>query len=177
MAFDTLNDLQNWYLITSGKIKSRPISFNVSYVVNKVVARHQVTSQKKEIKLISGVDTMINVFTDENMLNSIIDNLVVNAIKFSHPGSVVAVMARILSDDFLEIVVIDQGIGMSRDILDKLFDVSEDISVLGTQKEKGTGLGLINSKLFVEECGGIMYVESEEGNGSKFKFTIPLFKK
>ena len=108
------------------------------------------------------------------MLNTILRNLVSNSIKFTKKYGTIGISAKEnLTKKEVEITVTDTGLGMSEEIKNKLFKIDEHVSTKGTEKEKGTGLGLILSKEFVEKHGGKIWVESELGIGSKFKFTMP----
>ena len=113
------------------------------------------------------------VLIDENMFHTILQNLLSNAIKYSNHNEIIKITAK-EKDRLLEISVIDQGIGMDQDTQNKLFHIDETINALGTDGERGTGLGLILSKEFVERHRGKILVESEEGKGSKFTISIPL---
>ncbi len=104
-------------------------------------------------------------------------NLLSNAIKFSHKGGEISIQSKPVDNDgqeFVEIAVIDSGVGIPEKALSKLFNVGESYSTKGTDNESGTGLGLILCKEFVEKHGGKIWVKSEEGKGSKFIFTLPV---
>ena len=106
------------------------------------------------------------------MLNTVLRNLLTNAIKFSHKGSVICVEAA-ERENFVEICVADSGIGMDQKTIDNLFRIDVAHSAAGTENELGTGLGLILCKEFIEKSGGKIWVESEVGKGSKFYFCLP----
>ena len=108
------------------------------------------------------------------MLKTVILNLVSNAIKFTNSGGAININAEQTDSDLI-ISVSDNGIGISPENLAKLFDISEVLSTKGTAGETGTGLGLLLCKEFVEKHGGIIWVDSEVGKGSEFKFTLPIF--
>jgi signal transduction histidine kinase len=115
------------------------------------------------------------VFADLNSINTVIRNIISNALKFTYPGGKITVSAR-EQDDFALVCVEDTGMGMNEETKSKLFRIDVHHTSLGTNQEKGTGLGLIICKEFVEANGGKIWVESEEGKGSKFFFTVPLAK-
>jgi signal transduction histidine kinase len=106
------------------------------------------------------------------MFDSILRNLVSNAIKFTRPGGKVRVEAVCSNEHFIEMRVCDSGIGMNQELKDKLFLLSEKTSRPGTEGELSTGLGLLLCKEFIEKHGGKIWVESEVGKGSTFFFTI-----
>ncbi len=107
------------------------------------------------------------------MFNTIMRNLISNAIKFTNIGGEIVVSAKQKQDDLI-ISVSDNGVGIKKAEIEKLFRIDKSHSTLGTQKEKGTGLGLILCKEFIEKHGGEIWAESEEGKGSEFKFSMPL---
>jgi signal transduction histidine kinase len=110
---------------------------------------------------------------DKNMIRTILRNLITNAVKFTHKNGQVQVNA-INYNDNIEISVSDNGIGMSKETIAKLFRIDANLSTRGTENEKGTGLGLFLCKEFAEKHNGNIWVESEEGKGSTFKFLLPL---
>lgn len=107
------------------------------------------------------------------MLSTIIRNLLSNALKFSYPKSEITLFSEI-KGDMLHLSVCDRGIGISQDQQEKLFKIESNSSTLGTNKESGTGLGLILCKEFTETNGGKIWLTSEEKKGSTFTFSIPL---
>jgi signal transduction histidine kinase len=107
------------------------------------------------------------------MFDTIIRNLVSNAIKFTTIGGKVIISAENKIDKTVEIVVTDSGIGMTPELKGKLFLINEKTSRKGTQDEPSTGLGLLLCKEFIEKHGGKIWVESEAGKGSSFSFTLP----
>ena len=113
------------------------------------------------------------VIADKNMFASIVRNLVSNAVKFTPIGGNIAVSAKSLQGSFVEISIQDTGIGMNEEILEKLFVFNQSTGRSGTEGESSTGLGLVLCKDFVEKNGGKIWVESEEGKGSTFFFTLP----
>jgi signal transduction histidine kinase len=118
----------------------------------------------------------IIVFADNDMLKTVLRNLVSNAIKFTNNGGSVNIHSDKNTGN-VTISVSDNGIGITPDDLTKLFNISEVITTTGTAKETGTGLGLLLCKEFVEKHGGKIWVKSEVGKGSDFKFTFPRFNK
>ena len=106
------------------------------------------------------------------MIKTILRNLISNAIKFTHKNGKVEVTARI-DNKHVEISVSDNGIGMTKETMSKLFRLDGNLSTPGTENEKGTGLGLFLCKEFVDKHGGKIWAESRSGNGSVFKFVLP----
>lgn len=174
-ALSLIDNLAQWAKSQSEEIavNQRNLSFNklLSYSIPIVTTN----AFNKNIIIEQNLEGEDVVFADETLSNTIIRNLLTNAIKFTHPGGKVIVSTQKI-EDFLEISVSDTGVGISSDNLCKIFRIDSKYSSLGTQKEKGTGLGLILCQEFVEKQGGKIRVESEVGKGSKFTFTLPLGK-
>jgi len=106
------------------------------------------------------------------MINTILRNLISNAIKFTNPGGEIVISTEQMPDE-LVVSVSDNGVGIDKESISKLFRIDKSSSTLGTANEKGTGLGLLLCKEFAERHGGRIWVESESGKGSKFSFSIP----
>ena len=115
----------------------------------------------------------MNVYADGYMLGSTVRNLVSNAIKFTPKGGEITIKATSIIGNFDEISVKDTGIGMNKNMIDNLFRIDEHTNRKGTEGEASTGLGLIICREFVEKHGGRLWVDSEEGKGSTFCFSLP----
>jgi signal transduction histidine kinase len=126
----------------------------------------------KEIRLDNKVPTNLAAFADPNHVRFLLRNLINNAIKFSNGGGTITVAAQEKSN-FIVIEVHDNGVGISEERQAKLFEMSKSFSTEGTQGEKGTGLGLVLCREFVEKNGGKIWVESHVGKGSSFYFSLP----
>ena len=120
------------------------------------------------------VPAHLQIFADKNMVNTVIRNLLLNAVKFTPRGGQVTITAR-KADDKVEISVVDNGVGIRPEKLSKLFTIDSNIASQGTAGEEGTGLGLILCKEFIEKNNGIIRVESRELHGSTFTVTLPSF--
>ena len=131
------------------------------------------TALKKKINLKNNLNEDIVVSSDGEMLNSILRNLINNAIKFTSESGEISVSASV-EKDFARIKIKDSGVGMSKETLDNLFKMDSKKSTPGTNKEEGTGLGLLLVKEFVEKNGGQIIVKSEVEKGSEFSFTLRL---
>ncbi|HZL10541.1 MAG TPA: ATP-binding protein [Prolixibacteraceae bacterium] len=114
----------------------------------------------------------LDIYADTNMLKTIFQNLMSNAIKYSYPGEIITINAE-LKNNQIEISVSDKGKGMSEETINKLFKIDKHVSEPGTSNEKGSGLGLILCKDFIDRHNGLIWVESNPGEGSKFIFRIP----
>jgi PAS domain S-box-containing protein len=171
-----LQNLLQWSRSQTGFIEFHPQPVSLSEVVNQNFELLQATAEKKEISLTSNVKEGLEVFADADMLNTIIRNLISNAIKFTPRGGVISVSA-VESDGRVNVSVIDTGLGMNQDTIEKLFRIDVSHSSLGTEKETGSGLGLMLCREFVKKNGGDIWVESKLNTGSKFTFSVPSVKK
>ena len=169
-----LENLLNWSKSQTGKLDNKPKKIVLSSLLNKVKENASAQSTVKNISINILQSEETEVYADENMVNSIFGNLISNAIKYTNPGGRINVIA-IQKENNVEISVSDNGVGIPKSKLNQLFKISSEAQSRGTANEKGSGLGLILCKEFVEKLGGKIWVESIEGKGSNFKFTIPLF--
>jgi len=177
-AFSLLENLLTWSQTQQNRIDFKPISISVDSYLHKINQEFNLLSKRKDIEIIDKVELGDgSVFADTNMLSLIFRNLLSNAIKFSRSGSKVSISAQKSSNGWITFCVKDTGLGIANEKLKTLFDLGEHESVKGTQGEKGTGLGLILCKEFVEKHKGRIWVESEVGKGSSFYFTIPTSEK
>ena len=167
-----LENLLQWSRSQSGEIECRPNQIDLYTLAKENIEYFIENARKKKIDLLLGAQDKILVYADENMINSVIRNLVSNAIKFTKPGGTVKVSWE-EEGDFIVTSVLDTGIGIPEERLTKLFRIGEDHITHGTAQEKGTGLGLILCQEFVEKNSGTIRVKSEWGKGSVFEFTLP----
>ncbi|GEM_PF-1669961 len=166
-----LDDLLQWSRIQSGRMEFNPESNNLKNEVEYAFNILNNSSAAKFITLKNLVTTEQLLFADKEMLRLVLRNLISNAIKFSYPGSSVSVFAE-EKGDYTFVTVEDSGTGVNEKDIDKLFRLDVHFTTKGTDNELGTGLGLILCKELVEKHGGLIYVESESGSGSKFVFSI-----
>ena len=129
-------------------------------------------AQQKSIELSIELPSKVIAFSDKDMISTILRNLISNALKFTNPGGKIIISAERKPDEIL-FSVADNGVGMKKDALGKMFRIDVGSSTKGTNNESGTGLGLILCKEFVEKHGGKIWAESEYGKGSTFFFSIP----
>lgn len=172
ITYDLLEDLLSWAKAQSGKISFNPQKLLFSDICENVVEILGPNAKAKSIKInLPATDPQI-IVADVEMLRTIMRNLLSNAIKFTSKGGEINIQAK---DDsaMVKILVSDNGVGIAPDNLAKLFSISSIHSTRGTEKEKGTGLGLLLCKEFVENHRGKIWAESEEGKGSTFIFTLP----
>jgi signal transduction histidine kinase len=172
LIYNLLDNLLTWSQSQRGDIDYLPEKFLLSNLVNTNINLHKVSAENKGVRITSGVRGELHAYGNREMISTVLRNLINNAVKYSHKGGVIEVNVA-EKDDKLEVVVSDQGVGMSRENAEKIFRIDAKVKSPGTQGEKGTGLGLILCKDFVEINKGQIWVESEEGSGSTFHFTIP----
>jgi signal transduction histidine kinase len=162
-----------WSLTQTGHISYKPAAIKLSEIINETFNLLLGIAEQKHISLVSSVDENLFVLADENMIKTIIRNLLTNALKFTPAKGRITIKAT-LQQSMVEITVTDNGIGISEENLEKLFRIDTPVSTMGTENEKGTGLGLLLCKEFIEKHGGKIRAESTEGKGSKFIFTLPV---
>jgi signal transduction histidine kinase len=170
--FDLLENLLEWSRSQTGNIDFKREEFDVAALVRTTVELLSVQAANKSIKLTASLPDGCRVMAHRHSVNTVIRNLISNALKFTPASGTVTVSAR-TDGDMLTIAVADSGVGMPREVLTKLFRIDTKYTTKGTADERGTGLGLILCKEFVEKNGGTIKVESEEGKGSVFTFTLP----
>ncbi|MBL7112113.1 MAG: hypothetical protein ISS19_09245 [Bacteroidales bacterium] len=170
--YNLLDNLLTWSKSQRGKLSYEPTDFNLTNVVQVNINLHKNQAEKKGITLTNGLGEDLNAFGDRDMISTVIRNLVTNAIKFTDPEGLVTLKA-VRNEKYIRVSVIDNGTGISEENQNKLFKIDEKFKCNGTCNEKGTGLGLILCKEFVEMNGGEIMVESKLSEGSTFSFTIP----
>jgi len=168
-----LENLLEWAKMQQGLIIFNPEILPLKPLVDSCLVVKQLKAQSKNIEIITQIPEDIEVKTDNNMLQTIIRNLVSNSVKFTGKGGKIIVAAKYTQDNFVEISIKDNGIGMNQGMIDGLFQLGFNTGRPGTAGETSTGLGLFICKDFVEKHGGKLWVVSEEGKGSTFSFTIP----
>ena len=170
--FSLLENLLTWARSQTGGLNFEPADWPLKKVTEETLQVLEATAQKKHITLTHKVPENFECHADRNMITTVIRNLVSNALKFTEEKGTVSITVDPYVDAY-EIAVKDTGVGMPPAIKAKLFKVGEKVTTKGTANEKGTGLGLLLCKEFVEMNGGTIWVESKEGEGSTFRFTIP----
>jgi PAS domain S-box-containing protein len=174
-TYKLLENLLYWSRSQRGTIEFNPELINVNGLVNETIGLLRLSSQNKFIQLTNEVPLDINVTADRDMLLTIFRNSISNAIKFTPKNGEIRVNGKKdVDNQFIEISVSDNGVGIAKERQSSLFDIGENKSTKGTENENGTGLGLILCKEFVEKHNGHIEVESEVGVGTKFIFSIPV---
>jgi PAS domain S-box-containing protein len=173
-AFMLLENLLTWSRAQTGGIKVTAICFDLAGVVDQQFEVLKNAADSKKINLSNQISDGTVVFADQDMVKTILLNLINNAIKFTRSEGSIMIYA-VKNDKEFQITVEDNGVGIPKSVLDNMFRIDKSHSTLGTSNEKGTGLGLLICKEFAERNGGKIWVESEPGKGSKFIFTLPLY--
>lgn len=169
--YNLLENLLEWSQAQTGSLKIKKENFNLKELIDGTIHLFQVQLKEKKINAIVEVDKNIEMIADLNMISTVLRNLIVNAIKFSYPKSSFVVSGKKTNNE-IEIKVSDKGIGIKEKDLKKLFKIDQSFSNPGTEKEKGSGLGLIICKEFIELNNGKLEVKSTPGKGTTF--TIKL---
>lgn len=169
---DLLENLLNWALSESGKTEFNAEFISARIIVDNVLKALDIFTENKSITITNKISPDLMIYADRNMITTTIRNLITNAIKFTNNGGLIEVSA-INQGDFTQFSIKDNGIGISPKDVNKLFKYETHFTTLGTNHEKGTGLGLMICREFIERHGGRIWVESEFGKGSNFKFIIP----
>lgn len=170
--YNLLENLLQWSRAQTGSLKHEPKSVSIKEMIKNTLDTLMLNIENKRIKININIDKDSIVFVDENMITTVIRNLISNAIKFSHPEGIISIRS-IKKNEIIELLIIDNGIGIKKEDQNRLFRIDQNVTSLGTSEERGTGLGLILCKEFVEKNGGEIWVESELNKGSSFIFTLP----
>jgi len=172
-GYSILQNLLDWSRSQTGQLKFIPENENLKAIIDENIDNLQLQVTNKEIDLKSELNDDLFITADKNMINTVLRNLLSNAVKYTFKNGIIRV--TVASDKGkITLTVKDTGIGISKEKADSLFKLENSLSLPGTAKEQGTGLGLKLCKEFTEKMGGRIWVESEIGKGSEFKFTIPI---
>lgn len=172
-GYDLLENLLEWAKMQISGITFYPEKIDLKEITEKNINNLKAQAENKRIDLQLDINENVQVFADKNMTNTILRNLLNNAIKFTHKDGKITINAK-KNGTLVTITVKDTGTGIRKEDLDKLFRIDTKFFSTGTADERGTGLGLLLCKEFIEIHGGKIWVESHFGKGSKFKFTLPL---
>ena len=164
-------NLLEWSKSQSGRMRTYPEEISVFYLLEEVIDLLNAQASGKQIRIRNeaGRET---VFADKNMLHSVFLNLIQNSLKFCHPGGCVDIRSK-KEGSLITLEIEDNGVGMDHEQCQHLFDFKASRHTPGTQEEKGTGLGLLLCKEFVEANGGAIQVQSAKGEGTRVKFSLP----
>jgi two-component system, sensor histidine kinase and response regulator len=172
-TFELLENLLDWSRLQTERLTQRIEKHNLKANIDNIYVLYNEMAKKKKITLQNNVHSDVFIYCDIDMTKTVFRNLISNAIKFTNAGGLVSVYC-IESDSKMEIQISDTGVGIKAESIPNLFSIVKNSSTPGTDNEKGTGLGLMLCKDLIEKQGGRIWVESELGKGSTFKFTLPL---
>jgi signal transduction histidine kinase len=174
-TIDLLSDLMDWSRSQTGIMKFCSEDINLVDLISQITTLLNYAAVKKSITIHTELPHDVFVSADKAMVSTILRNLISNAIKFTKPGGEIIISTEQKLDKLI-VSVSDNGVGIKPKAIKKLFRIDGNYSTIGTQNEKGTGLGLILCKNFIEKHGGEIWVESELGKGSRFwYFKKPYF--
>ncbi len=172
-SYDLMENLLRWARSQSGTLEFYPSKIDITEIIKEYVLFTKGYAQNKNLNVTFRGDKKVFVKGDRNMVATVIRNLLLNAIKYTKEYGKIFIETEI-KNTFAEISISDTGIGIEKERLEQLFRIDRKVKTAGTNKEGGTGLGLILCKEFIEKHGGNFWVESKTGAGSKFTFSIPL---
>lgn len=175
--YKLLQNLLEWAQMKNGMLVYNPHKINLYELLLQNFLLKEEKSKQKEIKISLQVPQNIEVFADENMLNSIVRNLLSNAFKFTPQSGNITISCKMMDNNFIEVSVTDSGIGIPENIMQKLFKQDQKVGRAGLNGEESTGLGLLLCKEFVERHGGTISAVSNALSGTTFSFSIPLIQK
>ena len=171
--FNLLENTLCWARSQRGDILYQPANLEIKTIIDDNIRLLGDLAEDKAIRLNCDVHEALSVYADKNMLTIVLRNLISNALKFTPEAGKVKVTA-VVKQEFVEIAVVDNGVGISSENRAKLFDLENHFTTFGTMNERGSGLGLLLCKEFVEKNGGNIRMENVKKGGSAFKFTVSL---
>lgn len=171
-TYKLLQNLLDWARLQTGVIPFTPETISLNELLKEEYFLQKTLAEQKGIDLSLNLSNEIMVFVDQNMISTVVRNILSNAIKFTHPGGKV-VLSLYQDEQSYNISVKDSGVGISQENIDKLFKVSENYKTYGTNNEEGTGLGLILCKDFTIKNNGDIKVISQKGSGTEMIVCFP----
>lgn len=170
--YQLLENLLTWSRLQRNDVIFEPTPLNTHYMVEETIHLFTQNARQKNIRLINDVQPDIEIYVDMNVVQTVLRNLMGNALKFTPDGGTVTITARV-DHEQVEITVTDTGVGLSEKAQATIFRIDEKYTTEGTAGEKGTGLGLILCRELIEKSQGQIWIDSEVGQGAAFKFTLP----
>ncbi len=171
--YKLLENLLTWSRVQLGGMDFQPASIDIHEIVAWNVSLFASQANYKEVALSHAVPEHTYAYADQNMVDTVVRNLISNALKFTGAAGSIVVSSNMMNT-YLEVAVSDSGVGIEQENIEHLFRIDTKYKTTGTAGEKGTGLGLILCKDFIEKNQGRIWVESEVGKGTTFAFTLPL---
>ena len=171
--YSLLENLLEWAKLQKDEIQFGPARFGIKDAAKDIVDLYSLKAGEKNITVVNNLSDELGVYADQNMIKTVLRNLLSNAINFTEEGGTITLTSQ-PDNDHVVISVVDTGIGIKEETLEKLFKIGEKVVGITTDGDRGTGLGLILCKEFVEKNNGEIWVESKTGEGSRFSFTLPV---
>ena len=173
-SVELLRNLLEWSRAQTGRLEFKPVPLDLNNLITENTRLFDVIAAQKSITIVQDAPATLQAFADPQMIRTVLRNLVSNAIKFTHPGGQGQITVNAYQDAAdIVICVRDNGVGISSNRQQKLFRIDENDSTPGTKQETGTGLGLILCKEFIEQHQGRIWIDSQEGSGATFYFSLP----
>ena len=172
-TFDLLEKLLEWSRVQTGKMRFLPSRINIKQLVEDNFRLLKASADRKFIRLVSEIPDDSFAWADKDGILLVLRNLLNNAIKFTRHGGIISVSYAYMQT-LVVVTVSDTGVGIAPGDIKKLFRFEEQLKTEGTDREKGSGLGLVLCKEIIDKSGGKIWVESTEGEGSRFSFTLPM---
>lgn len=172
--YQLLENLLEWALVQKDSINFSPQILSLSELIEQNIKIMNEKILIKRLLIKNEVHNSLKIYADERMIDTVIRNLLSNAIKFTKSDGSIVIQSKVLENNMLEISVNDNGIGMTEDTINNLFNIGVQMGTKGTDGEPSTGLGLILCKEFVEINNGTIWIDSVCGRGSTFYFTVPI---
>jgi len=175
--YKLLENLLEWSASQTGRLHLAKKPIDLTAMTEKILKTNQPAINKKQLEIVLGADNNKTPYADKETISTVLRNLISNAIKFTPKGGKISIK---ISDYFagnqpeILVEVADNGVGIQPEHMKDLFVLNKKYRSQGTDKETGTGLGLLLCKEFVEKNGGVLKVESKPGTGSTFSFTLPV---
>jgi PAS domain S-box-containing protein len=170
-----VNSLLDWTRLQTGRIKFEPQKIDVTKIIADSINTLSGAVLQKDIQISSNISQFLYLFVDKSLITQVFNNLISNAIKFTNRNGSIIISAEPANNSrFIQFSVKDTGVGIKEEDIPKLFNVDSKFTSEGTAGEKGSGLGLSLVKEIIEKHGGTIWVESKFGQGSDFKFTLPI---
>ncbi|GIV46240.1 MAG: hypothetical protein KatS3mg036_1058 [Ignavibacterium sp.] len=169
-----LSNLLEWSRLQTGKIQFNPSDVKIYSIVENIFQLLKSNAQHKEIQLLNSTNVNHIAYADDNMIYSVLNNLISNAIKFTRTGGKIEVSSEQKGEEII-VSVKDNGVGIDEENLKNLFELDKSFTTPGTENEKGSGLGIILCRDFIKKHGGRIWVDSKVGEGTTFFFTLPVF--
>ena len=172
--FNLLENLLTWSNSQRGRIEYSPEKFNISNLIQVNMNLNKLPAENKGVIITTNIADNLPAWGDREMINTVIRNLINNAVKFSNKGGIVEIKVQ-NKNKFFEVIVSDNGVGIPAGDVKKLFHIDQKYKSVGTAGESGTGLGLVLCKEFVNKNGGEIWCKTREGSWTEFHFTIPKY--